>query len=206
MHELIHTIITWYMLHMSYLTITLLMMIESTFLPLPSELIVPPAAWKAASGDMNILLVILFGTIGALIGSLINYGLSYILGRKIIYALADTKLARICMVTPEKIEKAEHYFLSHGRSSIFIGRLVPVIRHLISIPAGLAKMPLRDFIVYTILGAGIWNIILGVLGFFLYTQRALLNLYFKEITYGLLVLGVLFALYLIFQGKLKRNS
>ena len=204
MHELINNIITWYMLHMSYLTITLLMLIESTFLPLPSEMIIPPAAWKAASGDLNILLVILFGTIGALLGSLINYGLSYFLGRKIIYALAGTRVARICMVTPEKIEKAEHYFLNHGRSSIFIGRLVPVIRHLISIPAGLAKMPLRDFIAYTILGAGIWNIILGGLGFFLYTQRALLNLYFKEISYGLLVLGILFALYLIFQGKFKK--
>ncbi len=189
---------------MSYMTILLLMTIESTFLPLPSELIIPPAAWKAASGDMNIFLIIIFGTLGAIIGSIINYSLSYFLGRKIVYAFANTKFARMCLLTPEKVEKAEHYFVRHGKSSTFIGRLVPGIRHLISIPAGLAKMPVRDFILYTVLGAGIWNIILGSLGYFLYSQQQLLNKYFKEISYALLVLGVIFVLYLIFQGTRKK--
>ena len=205
MLEFLHTIISWYMQHMSYGTIMLLMAIESTFLPLPSELIIPPAAWKAAGGDMNIFLVILFGTLGALIGSLINYGLSYFLGRKIVYAFANTRFARMCFLTPEKVEKAEHYFVSHGHSSTFIGRLVPVIRHLISIPAGLAKMPIKDFILYTILGAGIWNTILGSLGYFIYSQQQLLNMYFKEISYGLLVIGGLFAVYLIIQAIYKKK-
>lgn len=193
------------MQHMSYVTIMLLMTIESTFLPLPSELIIPPAAWKAAGGDMNIFLVIFFGSLGALTGSLINYGLSYFLGRKIVYAFANTRFARMCLLTPEKVEKAEHYFISHGRSSTFIGRLVPGIRHLISIPAGLARMPIKDFILYTVLGAGIWNTILGSLGFFLYSQQQLLNKYFKEISYGLLVIGVIFVIYLIIQAIRKKN-
>jgi len=191
--------------HMSYFTIMLLMTIESTFLPLPSELIIPPAAWKAAGGDMNLFLVLLFGSLGALIGSLINYGLSYFLGRKIVYAFANTRIARMCLLTPEKVEKAEHYFISHGRGSTFIGRLVPGIRHLISIPAGLARMPIKDFILYTVLGAGIWNIILGLLGFFLYKQQQLLNKYFREISYGLLLIGGIFVIYLIIQAIRKKN-
>ncbi len=175
------------------------------FASTPSELIIPPAAWKAAGGDMNIFLVIFFGSLGALTGSLINYGLSYFLGRKIVYAFANTRFARMCLLTPEKVEKAEHYFISHGRSSTFIGRLVPGIRHLISIPAGLARMPIKDFILYTVLGAGIWNTILGSLGFFLYSQQQLLNKYFKEISYGLLVIGVIFVIYLIIQAIRKKN-
>ena len=138
-------------------------------------------------------------------GSLINYGLSYFLGRKIVYAFANTRFARMCLLTPEKVEKAEYYFVSHGHSSTFIGRLVPVIRHLISIPAGLSKMPIKDFILYTILGAGIWNTILGALGYFLYSQQQLLNMYFKEISYGLLAIGGLFAVYLIFQAIYKKR-
>ncbi len=200
------TIISWYMDHMTYITIMLLMTIESTFLPLPSELIIPPAAWKAASGDMNLFLIIIFGTVGALIGSLINYSLSYFLGRKIVYAFANTRLARMCLVTPSKVEKAEQYFINHGRSSTFIGRLVPGIRHLISIPAGLAAMSVKDFILFTILGAGIWTSILGALGYFLFSQQALLNKYFNEISYVLLALGIIFLIYLIIQGIYKKGK
>jgi membrane protein DedA with SNARE-associated domain len=190
---------------MSYGTIMLLMTIESTFLPMPSEFVIPPAAWKAAEGDMNIFLIILFGTLGALIGSLINYSLSYFLGRKIVYAFANTKFARLCMVTPEKIQKAEKYFIDHGRSSTFIGRLVPGVRHLISIPAGLAKMPLKTFMLFTLIGAGLWNIILSMLGYFLYSQQELLNRYFKEISYCLLLAGIIFLIYLVIQGKRKKR-
>jgi membrane protein DedA with SNARE-associated domain len=206
MSELFQTIIAWYMVHMSYGTVMLLMTIESTFLPMPSEFVIPPAAWKAAEGDMNIFLIILFGTLGALIGSLINYTLSYFLGRKIVYAFANTRFAHMCMVTPEKIQKAEKYFIAHGRSSTFIGRLVPGVRHLISIPAGLAKMPLKTFLLFTFIGAGLWNIILSMLGYFLYSQQELLNKYFKEISYCLLAAGVLFLMYLIIQGIKKRKN
>lgn len=205
MLEFFQTIIDWYMQNMSYLAIVLLMAIESTFLPLPSELVIPPAAWKAAQGDMNLFLVILAGTVGALLGSLINYGLAYFLGRKIIYAFAETRFARMCMVTPDKVHKAEAYFVAHGRTSTFIGRLVPGIRHLISIPAGLAKMPLRDFMFFTFIGAGIWNIILALLGYFLYSQQELLNRYFHELSLILLVLGLLFVIYLIYLGFRKKK-
>ena len=183
----------------------LLMAIESTFLPMPSEFVIPPAAYKAAEGDMNFFLVIISGTVGALIGSLINYLLAYFLGRKIVYAFANTKFAHLCMVTPEKIQKAETYFIAHGRSSTFIGRLVPGVRHLISIPAGLAKMPLKTFMLFTLIGAGLWNIILSMLGYFFYSQQELLNKYFKEISYCLLVAGILFVGYLILQG-IKRKK
>ena len=194
------------MLHMSYGTVMLLMAIESTFLPMPSELVIPPAAWLAAKGDMNFFLVVIAGTLGALIGSLINYLLAFFLGRKIVYAFANTKFAHLCMVTPEKIQKAEAYFIAHGRSSTFIGRLVPGVRHLISIPAGLAKMPLKTFMLFTFIGAGLWNIILSLLGYFLYSQQDLLTKYFKEISYSLLGAGVLFLVYLVIQGIIKKKK
>jgi membrane protein DedA with SNARE-associated domain len=200
-------IIEWYKAHISYATIMLCMAIESTFLPLPSEAIVPPAVWFALdNGTMSIILIVLFGTLGALIGSLINYTLAYYLGPKIVYGFANTRFARMCLVTPEKVKKAEEYFIKHGRSSTFIGRLVPGIRHLISIPAGLAKMPLKDFILFTVLGAGVWNIILAILGYLLFKQQDMLAKYSKELSIGLLVVGVIFAGYLIYQGTKKNNK
>ena len=199
-------ILEWYKAHINYGTIMLCMAIESTFLPLPSEAVVPPAVWFALDkGSMSIILIILFGTLGALIGSLINYSLAYFLGPKIVYWFADTRFARMCMVTPEKVKKAEEYFIKHGRSSTFIGRLVPGIRHLISIPAGLAKMPLKDFILFTVLGAGTWNIVLAILGYFLFKQQDMLGKYATELSIVLLVVGVVFVGYLIYQG-LKKNG
>ncbi|MBK6347512.1 MAG: DedA family protein [Bacteroidales bacterium] len=203
MLEALHSVIDWYMLNISYLTIFILMAIEGSFIPFPSEVVIPPAAWKAAQGEMNIFLVVIVGTLGALAGSLINYYLSYFLGRKIVYAFAETKVARILLITPEKVGQAESYFVKHGKSSTFIGRLVPGVRQLISIPAGLAKMPMKDFLLYTILGAGIWNIILAALGYFLYSQKELLELYYHELSYAMLALGVIFVGYLIFKGTRK---
>lgn len=205
MRAVFSSIAAWYMAHINYGTVMLLMAIESSFFPLPSEIVIPPAAWKAASGDMNIILVVLFGTIGALIGSLFNYGLGYFLGRKLIYKLAATRFAKVIMVTPTGIGKAENYFLRHGRSSTLIGRLVPGIRHLISIPAGMAKMKLRDFILYTVIGSGIWNIILAGLSYALYSQRELLDKYFNEIKYVLLAAGVIFVGYLIVRAIRKKG-
>jgi membrane protein DedA with SNARE-associated domain len=205
MLDALHAVIDWYMQNISYLTIFLLMAIEGSFIPFPSEVVIPPAAWKAAQGDLNVFLVVISGTLGALFGSLINYYLGYYLGRKLVYSFADTRLARMLLITPEKIEKAEHYFVKHGRSSTFIGRLVPGVRQLISIPAGLAKMPIKDFILFTLLGAGIWNIILAAMGYFLYSQQELLHLYYKELSYAMLVLGVLFVGYLVYNGLKKKK-
>lgn len=199
-HHLFTSVISWYMDHMNYLTVYLLMTIESTFIPLPSEAVVPPAAWKAAQGGMNVFLLGLAATAGAVTGAMINYTLSITLGRTVIYGLARTKLARLLLVREEEIRRAEAYFNKNGAVSTFIGRLIPVIRHLISIPAGLARMNLKTFLLFTALGAAIWNVVLILLGVFLYSQKDLLQKYFKEISNVLLVLGALFFVYLIVKG------
>jgi membrane protein DedA with SNARE-associated domain len=191
-------VIAWYMDNMNYFTITLLMAIESSFIPLPSELVVPPAAYKAAQGELNIYLVVIFATIGALIGALFNYTLAYFVGRAAIYKLANTRLARLFLIEPKSIQKSEDYFIKNGNISTLIGRLVPVIRHLISIPAGLAKMPLRSFIIYTTIGAFIWNICLALMGYFI--PKELIENYYHELTIGGLALGFLFVAYLVYKG------
>jgi membrane protein DedA with SNARE-associated domain len=202
--ELFHTLLDWYMANLNYLTVALLMLIESTFLPLPSEIVIPFAAYKAAQGDLNVFLVVIFGTIGALTGSLINYTLAYYLGRPIVYNFAESKLGRLFLLSGAKIMHAEDYFLRNGKSSTFIGRLVPGIRHLISIPAGLAKMSLRDFILYTFIGAGIWNIILAIIGFYMYGISKKIFPYLDKILY---VLGGVFVIYLIVRAvKSQKNN
>ena len=194
----------WYMANLDYFTVALLMLIESTFLPLPSEVVIPFAAYKAGQGDLNIFLVVLFGTIGALCGSLINYFLAKYLGRPLVYKFADTGIARIFLVTKGKVINAENYFIRNGRTSTFIGRLVPGVRHLISIPAGLAQMNLRDFALFTVAGAGIWNIILAVIGYYLYEVREQI---FPYLGYICLALGIGFVIWLIVNNRNnKRNK
>lgn len=192
--EFFQTLFDWYMANLNYFTVALLMAIESTFIPLPSEIVIPFAAYKAAQGDLNVFLVVIFGTIGALSGSLINYTLAYYLGRPIVYSLAESKVGKLFLLSKEKVQHAENYFLKNGKTSTFIGRLVPGIRHLISIPAGLAKMNLRDFMLYTFVGAGIWNIILAIIGYYLYEVREQIFPYMEYILY---LIGVVFIIYLI---------
>lgn len=152
--------------HLNYWTITLLMTIESSFIPFPSEIVVPPAAYRAASSpDLNVFLVVLFSTIGADLGAIINYVLARTLGRVVIYKFADSKIGHLCLLDHTKIESAEKFFDAHGAISTFVGRLIPAIRQLISIPAGLAKMNFGKFIFFTTLGAGIWNSILATAGY-----------------------------------------
>lgn len=163
-----HAFFEWFCQNANYMFVFVFMIIESSFIPFPSELIVPPAAYIAAnSGDMNIVSVVLVATAGALVGALVNYYLSLWLGRPIVYKFADSRFGHACFVTPEKVQKAEDYFDRHGSFSTFIGRLIPVIRQFISIPAGLARMNIVKFIVYTSLGAFLWNVILGALGYWL---------------------------------------
>ena len=201
--ELFYTILDWYMAHLNYFTVGLLMLIESTFLPMPSEVVIPFAAYKAAQGDLNVFLVVIAGTIGALCGSLINYFLAYYLGRPLVYRFADSRVGKIFLLSKEKVIKAENYFLKNGKSSTFIGRLVPGIRHLISIPAGLAKMNLRDFMLYTFIGAGIWNIILAVIGYFAYELKDKIFPYLAEALYAL---GAIFIIYLIVKAVLNKRK
>jgi membrane protein DedA with SNARE-associated domain len=203
--ELFSTIIDWYMAHINYGTITLLMAIESSFIPFPSEVIIPPAAWKAAEGHLNIYLVVLFSSIGALIGALFNYYFALFLGRTVVYRFAESKVGRLMLLSKKGVENAEAYFVRHGKTSTLIGRLVPAIRQLISLPAGLARMNLKDFILYTVIGSTLWNIILAALGFFLYTRKELLEKYYTELTWLMIILGVGFVGYLIYKFLKKHE-
>jgi len=198
MTEFFHSLFDWYMANLNYFTVALLMAIESTFLPLPSEVVVPFAAYKAAQGQLNVFGVVFFGTFGALCGSLINYFLAKYLGRPLVYKFAGSGLGRVFLLSKEKVERAENYFIRNGKTSTFIGRLVPGVRHLISIPAGLAKMNLRDFILYTFVGAGIWNIILAIIGYYLYELR---DEIFPYLGYILLGLGLCFVIYLLIKAR-----
>lgn len=206
--SVIEKVTNWYMDNMNYGTVTLLMAIESSFIPFPSEVVVPPAAYKATMPDsnMNIVLVVLFATLGALIGALINYYLALWLGRPIVYKFAESKLGRLCLLDASKIETAEKYFDKHGKSSTLIGRLVPAVRQLISIPAGLAKMNIVTFLTFTALGAGIWNTILAVLGYIAAGQSDLIDKYSHELSYILIGLGILFVAYLIFKAVRKKKK
>lgn len=154
--------------HLNYGTVTLFMAIESSFIPFPSEAVVPPAAWKAAtSGDMNIVLVVIFATLGAILGALVNYYLALWLGRPIIYRFARSRFGHMCLIDEDKVKHAEEYFEKHGAVSTFFGRLVPAVRQLISIPAGLVRMKMSRFLLFTALGAGAWNIVLALLGYYM---------------------------------------
>ena len=201
MTEFFQIILEWYMTNLNYFTVGLLMAIESSFIPFPSEAVIPFAAWKAAQGELNIFLVVLSGTTGALIGALFNYYFALYLGRPIVYRFADSKLGKMLLLSQDKVVYAEQYFVKHGKVSTFIGRLVPAVRQLISLPAGLARMNLKDFVLYTVLGAGIWNIILAVIGFFLYEIRDQIYPYLTEIV---IAVGIIFVGYLVFQAWRKR--
>lgn len=206
----------WYADNMNYATITALMAIESSFIPFPSEIVIPPAAYVAGiEGSslnktdnylLNVLLVVLFGTLGALIGAIINYLLAMWLGRPIIYAFADSKLGKICLLSSEKVKKAEDYFNEHGNISTFIGRLITVIRQLISIPAGLCKMHFGWFLFYTFLGAGIWNVVLALLGYIAHGQMDIIHEYSHELSIGGIALVGIILLYFIAKAIIKRKK
>ena len=208
------TLIQFCLDHLNYWTVTLFMAIESSFIPFPSEAVVPPAAWKAAvTGEMNVVLVVLFATLGALIGAFINYYLAVWLGRPIVYKFANSRLGHMCLIDEAKVQNAENYFDKHGAISTFVGRLVPAVRQLISIPAGLARMSLGRFVLYTSLGAGVWNAILAALGYYmasipgLQTEEAVMNKvkeYSSEIGIVFIVLAVAVVAYLLYKGFKKK--
>lgn len=205
--------IQWCLEHLNYWTVMLLMAIESSFIPFPSEIVVPPAAYMVAEkGDMNLALVVLFATIGANIGALINYAIAYFVGRPVVYKFANSKIGHLCLIDEAKVIKAEEFFAKHGAISTFIGRLIPAVRQLISIPAGLAKMKMLPFILYTTLGAGIWNLILALAGYYMQSVMSLdemlltVESYSHEFKIICLVLGVLIVGYLIYKTFSKKKS
>lgn len=207
--------IQWCLDNLNYWTITVLMAIESSFIPFPSEVVVPPAAYKASvTGELNIYLVVLFATIGADIGALINYYLAKWLGRPIVYKFANSRIGHMCLIDEAKVQHAEAYFDKHGALSTFIGRLVPAVRQLISIPAGLARMKMGTFLLYTTLGAGMWNAILAVIGHYLstvpgiQTEEQLLEKvteYSHEIGYIFIAVAVFIIAFLVYKGMKKKK-
>ena len=189
--------------NLTYGAIFVLMLLESTVIPVPSELVIAPAAYHSAEGNMHVWLVILFGTLGADIGATINYIAGYYLGRPIIYKFANSRVGHLCLLNQEKVERSEKYFNDHGMVATITGRLIPGIRHLISIPAGLAKMKYWQFILYTTLGAGVWNCILAALGWYLHSFVPEEQLEDKILEYGeyikfviLLLVGIAFVYFL----------
>ena len=202
----------WVEAHLNYFWITVLMAIESSFIPFPSEVVVPPAAYFACTegSNLNIYLVVVFATLGALIGALVNYYLAVWIGHPLVYKFANSRFGHMCLIDEAKVVKAEQYFDKHGAISTFIGRLIPAVRQLISIPAGLARMNLAKFVLYTSLGAGVWNIVLASLGYWLstfipkdqlYVQIEHYNQYLTYFGYGIGVVVVLFILYNAFKKK-----
>ena len=203
--------IQWCLDHLNYWTVTLLMAIESSFIPFPSEIVVPPAAYRAAStGELNVWLVIFFATLGALIGALVNYSLALWLGKPIVYKFANSRFGHMCLIDQEKVETAEKFFNKHGVIATLIGRLVPAVRQLISIPAGLAKMNIGKFIAFTSLGAGIWNAVLAALGWYLESvvpEDQLISTvteYSDIIGHTILILVALALGYIIYKGVKKK--
>ena len=206
----VETVTSWYAAHMNYASITALMTIESSFIPFPSEVVIPPAVYVAseptsalcATGNypVDVALIVLFGTGGAMLGAVINYLLSMWLGRPIIYKFADSRVGHLLLLSSEKVQKAENYFNDHGKVSTFIGRLIPGIRQLISIPAGLAKMHFGQFMLYTFLGAFIWNTVLALLGYIAHGQADLINQYSHELS--IIILALVGVVVIYYVGKI----
>lgn len=192
---MIHTMIQWLLGTigaMGYPGIFLLMAMESSIIPIPSELVMPPAGYLAYQGKMNMVIAILCGTAGSLIGAYINYYVSHYLGRPLIL-----KYGKYVLISPDKFERVERFFLRHGEISTFIGRLLPVIRHLISIPAGVAGMNHLKFTLYTLLGAGLWCTILTFIGYAIGENQQLIMQYsHKALLWVVLFSAALVAVYI----------
>lgn len=208
-----------------YWVIILLMAIESSFIPFPSEIVIIPAAYLTAAtaaattmtmtgptSDLNVYLIVLVGTIGAIIGALINYGLSIWIGRPLVYKFANSRFGHMCLISEEKVQKAEKYFEKHGAMGTFFGRLVPAVRQLISIPAGLARMNIFKFITFTAIGSALWNGILAGIGCYLATIVSYEQLnqkiaeYSVPLKWAMIGLGVLVVLYLVWQGMRSKKA
>lgn len=198
--------------HLNYGTIFVLMLLESTVIPVPSELVVAPAAYHAAGGNLAMWLVILFSTLGADVGATINYLAGWYLGRPIIYKFANSKWGHLCLLNQEKVEKSERYFEKHGMVATITGRLLPGIRHLISIPAGLSRMNYWKFLLYTTIGAGAWHSILALLGHYMHAfvpeeqlNEKILE-YGEYIKFGLIILVIIVCLYFLLKWYIKKKK
>ena len=186
-------------LDMGYMGIFLLMMIESSFIPFPSEIVLIPAGYLVHEGEMNMLLVFLAALFGSLAGAFINYFGALIIGRRLLL-----KFGKYFFVSNSAMDKMEAFFQKHGPISTFTGRLIPGIRQLISIPAGLSRMSLFPFTLYTALGAGIWSMVLIMLGYIVGENQELITTYLHQIT--LAVLGTLVVLVFVYIRRIKTKN
>ena len=198
--------------NLNYPAIFFLMLLESTVVPVPSELVVSPAAYHAAGGNLNIWLIILFSTLGADCGATINYVVARYLGRPVIYRFANSRLGHLCLLNQEKLEKSERYFDRHGATATLTGRFVPVIRHLISLPAGLARMNYLRFILFTTIGAGLCHSVLAALGWWMHSfvpEDQLdnqLHLYGHYIKWGILAILAIVIVYFTIRYFIKKKQ
>ena len=205
-------ILHWYDAHMNYATVGALMTLESSFIPFPSEVVIPPAVYVASNHEsqsgMKIWMVVLVGTLGALLGAFINYFLSRWLGRPIVYAFARSKVGRLLQLSPEKVERAEQFFAERGNMSTLVGRLIPVIRQLISIPAGLAKMNVAAFALFTTIGALVWNCILALLGYLAYqaADPSVIEQYNHVLSVAIIVVAVVVVGWLVVRHVVKKRK
>ncbi len=191
--ELVDLIFDW-----GYVGIFIMMAIESSFIPFPSEIVLIPAGYLASQGDMSLGMIMTSALGGSMVGAFVNYFLAFFLGRRILQ-----KYGKYFFIKESALTKMDNYFAKHGAISIFIGRLIPGIRQLISIPAGLSRMNLVLFSSYTALGAGIWALILTLLGYFIGENQELIDIYLKQITVLILFILVLLASGYIYFTKKK---
>ncbi|MBQ7068244.1 MAG: DedA family protein [Synergistaceae bacterium] len=186
---------------MGYTGIISLMFLESSFFPFPSEVVMPPAGYLAWKGEMSLTLVLLSGIFGSILGALFNYWLAVKLGRPFLL-----KYGKYFFISQESIEKADKFFQKHGHISTLVGRLLPVIRQYISLPAGISRMPLKTFTIFTTIGAGVWVVVLTFAGYFLGEHQELLKEYLHVISISCIALALIIALgyYFVWKGKNKK--
>ena len=198
MHEIVNYIVEL-VGQFGYLGIFIMMFLESTFFPFPSEVAMIPAGILAAKSEMSLVVAIVVGTSGSLLGALFNYFLARRYGR-----VGVLKFGKYFFFTEEKLIKMENFFIKHGSFSTFVSRLIPGVRQLVSLPAGLFKMPLNKFAFYTTLGAGIWVVILALLGYLIGENETLINEYLHQIIIVTLVLiGIASIVYVFMNKKTK---
>lgn len=190
---------------LGYWGVMILMMVESSFIPFPSEIVVPPAAYLASLGQMNVFFVVIAGVAGSVLGAVINYVLAASLGRLVIYKISKHRWAKFIFLSPDKVDRAEKYFLKNSTSATFWGRLIPVFRQLVSIPAGFCKMPFGRFVLLTAGGSAIWVSILAALGYFIGANQEILKLYYEEISWAILIIAVGYIVYKIYRHRKKKR-
>jgi len=201
----------WYDANMSYAAVGVLMTVESSFIPFPSEVVIPPAVYVASNPEsrsgMKIWLIVLIGTLGALLGAYINYFLSRWLGRPIIYKLVDSRIGHLLLLNREKLDRAEVYFNDHGNISTLVGRLIPVVRQLISIPAGLARMNILQFTLFTFIGAGVWNSVLAIIGYLAYraADPSVIEKYSRQLSSAILAVVSVVVVYFVIKIIRRRK-